>query len=387
MRAIFVHDHRFVVRAQVHSTVYPYDTWRRYLQVFDELTVLGRRADDEPGTGSLSVSSGPGVRFHFGEGLASLASLLRLGGRENGHITRLIAEHDAVIARLPSEYGLAAVGAARTLRKACLVEVVGCARDAYWNYGSVAAKLYTPVAVARMRKAVGAADFVSYVTESFLQRRYPAKAGAVTAAISNVEIEDLPASVLAARLRRIRASEGRVVFGLIGSLKTRYKGVQTAIVALGGLDRAGRDFELRVLGGGDTSAYQRLAERTGIGGRVSFDGTLPGGRAVWKWLDGVDVYLQPSLQEGLPRALIEAMSRACPAVASSAGGIPELLDRGSMFPPGDAPAMAELIRTQALDPAWREAQAARNFEAAGRYTRTVLNRERGELLRALVDAV
>ena len=40
----------------------------------------------------------------------------------------------------------------------------------------------------------------------------------------------------------------------------------------------------------------------------------------------VYVYIQPSRIEGLPRALIEAMSRGCACVGSSVGGIPELLN-------------------------------------------------------------
>ena len=43
-------------------------------------------------------------------------------------------------------------------------------------------------------------------------------------------------------------------------------------------------------------------------------------------LDRSDLYIQPSNQEGLPRATIEAMSRALPCVVSNAGGLPELIN-------------------------------------------------------------
>ena len=45
----------------------------------------------------------------------------------------------------------------------------------------------------------------------------------------------------------------------------------------------------------------------------------------------MDIYIQPSLTEGLPRALIEAMSRGLPCLASRAGGIPELLPEHCTF--------------------------------------------------------
>ena len=39
-----------------------------------------------------------------------------------------------------------------------------------------------------------------------------------------------------------------------------------------------------------------------------------------------DIYIQPSLQEGLPRAVVEAMSTALPCIGFNTGGIPELLE-------------------------------------------------------------
>ena len=48
-------------------------------------------------------------------------------------------------------------------------------------------------------------------------------------------------------------------------------------------------------------------------------------------MDTLDLYIQPSNTEGLPRALIEAMSRGCPCVGSDAGGIPELLASPCIF--------------------------------------------------------
>ena len=69
----------------------------------------------------------------------------------------------------------------------------------------------------------------------------------------------------------------------------------------------------------------------GVENQVFFDGTLPGGQPVYDWLDDLDLYLIPSLQEGLPRALVEAMSRGCPAIGAKTGGIPELLGKDCIY--------------------------------------------------------
>ena len=49
-------------------------------------------------------------------------------------------------------------------------------------------------------------------------------------------------------------------------------------------------------------------------------------KEVMKILKDADIYLQPSLQEGLPRSVVEAMSVALPCIGFNTGGIPELLE-------------------------------------------------------------
>src|SRR5690625_396249 len=52
---------------------------------------------------------------------------------------------------------------------------------------------------------------------------------------------------------------------------------------------------------------------------------------VFDWLETIDLYAQPSRQEGLPRALIESMSRGVPAFGANTAGIPELLENEFIF--------------------------------------------------------
>jgi glycosyltransferase involved in cell wall biosynthesis len=154
---------------------------------------------------------------------------------------------------------------------------------------------------------------------------------------------------------------------VIAALTVRFKGVQTALEALGSLRDMLPPFELRILGAGDPAPWRDLAATHEVADRVHFDGALPAGEPVLRWLDEVDLYLQPSFQEGLPRSLVEALSRACPALGSTAGGIPELLAPECLHRPGDATALAQLIATAVRDEAWQSRQAARNFETAKRY--------------------
>ena len=62
--------------------------------------------------------------------------------------------------------------------------------------------------------------------------------------------------------------------------------------------------------------------------RVIVTGHLPKSEDVAKYLGLCDVYLQPSLWDGMPNALLEAMSCGCCCIASDAGGIPEVIVHG-----------------------------------------------------------
>ena len=78
---------------------------------------------------------------------------------------------------------------------------------------------------------------------------------------------------------------------------------------------------------GNTDRQTRLhnvASECGVEDQVVFAGRKSLDE-VFALLDEADIYIQPSLQEGLPRSVIEAMSRGCPAIGAKTAGIPELI--------------------------------------------------------------
>jgi glycosyltransferase involved in cell wall biosynthesis len=71
-------------------------------------------------------------------------------------------------------------------------------------------------------------------------------------------------------------------------------------------------------------------------------------------LAGADIFVMPSLSEGLPLALVEAMLTERPIVASAVGEVPTVLDRGAagaLVPPGDASALADALAGLLAEPA------------------------------------
>lgn len=106
---------------------------------------------------------------------------------------------------------------------------------------------------------------------------------------------------------------------------------------------------------------QQVAAGLGISGHVMFLGAR---QDVPECLAAFDLFAFPSLNEGMGRALIEAMAVGLPAVAARVGGIPDVVadgETGLLVPARDAAALADALLKLLRDPARRQAygQAAR----------------------------
>lgn len=161
---------------------------------------------------------------------------------------------------------------------------------------------------------------------------------------------------------------------MIGFL-SEYKGIDIAIKALHILNKSKNyKYILSILGTGDKEKYYKLAEQFGVIDYIEIK-SLPAGYPVLKWLDTLDIYIQPSKTEGLPRGLIEAMSRSLPAVGTNAGGIPELIENKYLINKGDYKNLSYLIREILSNSKLYNIAATKNFEKAKEYDGSVLKKK------------
>jgi glycosyltransferase involved in cell wall biosynthesis len=109
---------------------------------------------------------------------------------------------------------------------------------------------------------------------------------------------------------------------------------------------------LVVAGDGDLRETLRdCAAALGISSRVHFVGVR---RDVGNLLHAIDVFVLPSLWEGLPLALVLAMGAGVPVVSTRVGGVPEIVEDGRtglLVPPGDAAALGDAVARLIGDPA------------------------------------
>ncbi|MBR6408548.1 MAG: glycosyltransferase family 4 protein [Clostridia bacterium] len=391
MKALFVHDHKFNVdkNGNVYSHLMDGVLWKRYLEHADSLTVLSRRVifeENEKSASGMRPAGCEGVSFELlGQSLGINGEKLSAPGYAEKYRTvrRAVSQCDAVIARLPSVLGYMACREAIKQRKKYAVEVVACAWDSNFYHGNPKNRVMALPSLLIMKHYVKKADAAIYVTDEYLQKIYPCRG--FTGIASNVVLEMPDERVLQNRIAKIESTNKKVIFGLVGSLTVNFKGHETAIKALAAARDRIPDFELHFIGTGRPDRWQKLADEQGIGERVFFDGLKKHGREVTDWMDHLDVLLIPSLQEGLPRALIEAMSCGLPALGAVTGGIPQLLPGGFLHKKKDWRKLSEDIVRLCGDKELMKKCAAENFEKVKRFDGTILEKSRFEFWKTFFD--
>lgn len=157
-----------------------------------------------------------------------------------------------------------------------------------------------------------------------------------------------------------RGANDRPTFLFLGNL-SRLKGVP---VLLDALELAQADWCVQLAGNEGEPGYTQWLnteiERRGLAGRATLLGPVVG-EAKQQLLARSDAFVLPSLAEGLPMSLLEAMAASLPVVATNVGAIPEVINEGVegyLVPPNDARLLAA-----AMD---RVAHASQHRDTMGR---------------------
>ena len=277
-------------------------------------------------------------------------------------MTEAIRESDAVIIRVCVNYYTSlAEKICRRLGKTYMIELVEFVGLMNWYYG-LEGKIIAPFSEMRAREMVRNAPYVIYVTQREQQKRYPTNGKSL--GCSDVELPELDGEILRSRMSRVHSSHGgKVVFGTVGYMGSSVKGQEYVIRAMSRLKVSGvTNVEYHLAGAGSQEYLRGLAEKLGVSGQVVFDGVMPH-EEIWRWYDSLDVYILPSMTEGLNRSAIEAMSRALPVTCSDAGGNPELASEDMIFHAGDVDGITAVIR-EMMKPEVRAREAERSFKIA-----------------------
>ena len=148
-------------------------------------------------------------------------------------------------------------------------------------------------------------------------------------------------------LENPQASSRSILF--IGRLD-HMKGVDVLLKSIGELNALGLKAACTIVGDGPLKEHlQKTAQKLGVARQIVFVGACAD---PVDYLMKASVFVLPSRSEGMPNVILEAMGCGLPIIATSVGGIPDIIkdgDNGLLIPPDDVPALSRTLATLLTD--------------------------------------
>lgn len=391
MKLLIVADGHYYIDKQGNvyvESVFDYAFYARYLSVFEEVYPLVRATKVETVPATCKLASGP--RVHFlpippSRGLKQFAKNYFTNRRL---IKEYVKQCDCAIFRVPGVVANTALPIFAKTGKPYALEVVVDP----WEYfakgtsGGMVRPIVRCVWTHTLKKMCRQAIGVSYVTESYLQKRYPCKAlldgkgPYFTASYSSVE---LPDDTFAQP--KVYAPKKKHIIAHVANAFTGYgKGHVVLMQAIKKVLDAGYEVDAWFVGDGPLRpVFEQMAVDLGIKEQVCFLGRMASGTEVREKIRAADLFVFPTRAEGLPRVILEAMAEGIPVISSPVCGIPEILPPECLVNYDDPQGYAKAIIGLITYPDVMTAQSKHNIEVAKRYKSSILNEKRKDFYQKL----
>ena len=151
-----------------------------------------------------------------------------------------------------------------------------------------------------------------------------------------------------------------------------------------------KDGSLVIIGDGpERRKLELLSRHLELSDRVFFTGWIGERSTILKYLRQATVFVLPSLSEGRPRVLIEAMACGLPVIATNVGGVPEVVVdgvNGFLVPPRDEKALAKAIERVFNDVEFQRRASAENVKAATEYLPSIIGQRIYDFLEKILHS-
>lgn len=368
------------------DSIYGEEFWLRYLEVFDTVTVVARTKKVTDIKSVFKKISNPRIKFISLPHYIGPVEMLKVYPWLSLKLDE-VAKLDAVfILRVPSFIAIVFYKKLLRLNKGFAVEVVGDPLDVFTanSFKSYLTNFYKNYFYKHQKLQCSSATGASYVTEYTLQKIYPPNKKAITSHYSSIELPDEFYS------EKIRLTQNLSGFKLIfvGTLAVPYKGLHLLLEAIAQLNQQGFNIFLKVIGDGQLREhYQEMAVEMGLSENVIFVGYVSDRMTMKQAYEEADLFVTPTLAEGLPRVVIEAMATGLPVIGTNVGGIPELIDREMLVEPNDVGALTVKIKDCLNDTNILTTQAEVNRRSADNYRFETLQSRRTKFFYKIAETL
>lgn len=355
----------------------------RYTRIFDEVVICAREVNALPESFIQTPIESEQISFLSLPNVNSTKIIKNRRKIKKAIINELNAA-DGFIIRAPSSISYLAYYCIKDMHKPIATELVADASvfsqinksDSFLR--KIFKHLLLKVAVGHERKLAWNSNAVLYVTKKYLQSLYPCKAlkdnknnsKSLYVCCSDVILKP---NFYNNHFNKYDGKE-RFVICHTGSLSGENKGQRTVIEILERLTNNGFDCEVHFIGDGDNRVtFEQLAKDKKLENRIFFHGQISNFNEIKKIYSKAHLFLFPSISEGLPRALIEAMANSLPCLAYNVGGINELLPAECIPTVNDIESLYKKTEEMITNQEYRESQAILNYFTSRDYEITHLN--------------
>lgn len=388
---VFVTEARFIkdLKGNIYGDAsFSHSLWDRYLQVFDGVFIIARVKTDVNFEGNpLYLSNSKNVSFievpHYIGPLEYLKKRRTVKKVIKDNVDRLA--DCKFICRVPGQISDLVISALKRTNKKYALEVVGDPDDVFAP-GTIKHPLrryFRNKMVRSIKNNIQNASAVLYVTKKTLQNKYPVKNGTYSTYASDVKLE----SSETIKFSKKWQLKNTINITSIGSLEQMYKAPDIVLEAINIVNTNNKKIEANLLWLGDGKFKKQmieLAKEKGIEKNVSFIGNV-NKQQVFEHLSNSDIFVLASRTEGLPRAIIEAMSIGIPVIGTKVGGIPELIEDSVLVEKNNAISLANKIKEIATNEDFYNQQAKRNLEEVKNYKEEFLSQRRLEFYNFIKD--
>jgi glycosyltransferase involved in cell wall biosynthesis len=227
-----------------------------------------------------------------------------------------------------------------------------------------------------MRTLCSGADGVSCVTEHYLQQHYfSLKPDSFTEHYSSLALDKsfygLPKKYCNDHTFTIAHIANQVC-------EQSAKGHKQTIEAVKILKERGIEVKVKFAGNdrnGGVKLFEKYAKELGVDDFVEFVGFL-NRDGINEFLSQADIYVMPTMAEGLPRVIIEAMAKGLPCITTPVSGNPELVGEHFLVDYYDTETLADRIEELTKDSVLYEKTSRDNNERSWNYEASVLEKRR-----------
>lgn len=358
--------------------------WQKYRNVFDDIYVLVRiKPYEGENLNKWILSDYEGVHFlplPDYRGPAGYIWHYTQIGRCMKRYLYLYRKISCAVIRSPSPLGYQFLRYWKQTGKPYGMEITTNLSDSYyysidWLHSLLYQRLHL-----QTKKYAKKAKGVSYVTQNVLQEIYPA--GGISESYSSI---DLPKELFYQR-PVLTGKKREYVMIHVSTLALDVKGNEEFLQVHKKLMLDGYCIRSVIVGGGRLLGhYRKRAQELGLSAYTRFTGHISTKEDLMKEMRKADLFLFPTLSEGLPRTVIEAMANSLPCISSDIPSLRELLDEKWLCAPKDIDAFTEKAKILIENIRLYNEAARCNYKMAGNYEYSILNERRSRFYRMLCE--